>query len=64
MLNGVLLPVVLVLMLILINNPRIMGTYVNGVSFNIIAWATVIIMGGLTIASTIALFLGAGTAAG
>jgi hypothetical protein len=63
-LNGVLLPVVLVLMLILINNPRIMGTYVNGVSFNIIAWATVIIMGSLTIASTIALFLGAGTAAG
>ena len=63
-LNGVLLPVVLVLMLILINNRRIMGTYVNGVSFNIIAWATVIIMGGLTIASTIALFLGAGTAAG
>jgi Mn2+/Fe2+ NRAMP family transporter len=41
-----------------------MGKYVNGVSFNIIAWATVIIMGGLTIASTIALFLGAGTAAG
>jgi hypothetical protein len=35
-LNGVLLPVVLVLMLILIliNNPRIMGKYVNGISHN------------------------------
>jgi Mn2+/Fe2+ NRAMP family transporter len=63
-LNGVLLPVVLVLMLILINNPRIMGKYVNGLSFNIIAWATVLIVGGLTIVSTIALFLGSGTAAG
>jgi Mn2+/Fe2+ NRAMP family transporter len=63
-LNGVLLPVVLVLMLILINNPRIMGKYVNGLTFNIIAWATVLIVGGLTIVSTIALFLGSGTAAG
>jgi hypothetical protein len=33
-------------------------------SFNIIAWATVLIVGGLTIVSTIALFLGSGTAAG
>jgi len=51
--NGALLPVVLVLMLVLINNPRIMGTYVNGLAFNIIAWATVIIVGALTVVSTI-----------
>lgn len=62
--NGALLPVILVLMLILINNPRIMGTYVNGLAFNIIAWATVIIVGGLTLVSTIQLFLQPGTAAG
>ncbi|MGP6158449.1 MAG: Nramp family divalent metal transporter [Vulcanimicrobiaceae bacterium] len=63
-LNGVLLPVVLVLMLILINNPRIMGTYVNGIAFNVIAWATVIIVGGLTVVSTIQLFFQPGGAAG
>ncbi len=50
-LNGVLLPVVLVLMLLLINNRRIMGDYVNNLAFNIIAWATVIIVGALTVVS-------------
>ncbi|GAC1495366.1 MAG: Nramp family divalent metal transporter [Vulcanimicrobiaceae bacterium] len=52
-LNGVLLPVVLVLMLLLINNRRIMGTYTNNLAFNIIAWATVIIVGVLTLISTV-----------
>ncbi len=63
-LNGVLLPIVLVLMLVLINNARIMGIHVNGLAFNIIAWATVIIIGGLTLVSTIELFLAPGTAPG
>lgn len=52
-LNGVLLPVVLVLMLLLINNKRIMGTYTNGFAFNLIAWATVAIVGLLTVVSTV-----------
>jgi NRAMP (natural resistance-associated macrophage protein)-like metal ion transporter len=52
-LNGVLLPVVLVLMLLLINRPRLMGAYVNGWAFNTIAWATVVIVGVLTVVSTI-----------
>ncbi len=43
-LNGVLLPVVLVLMLLLVNNRRLMGTWTNGVLFNAIAWATVVIV--------------------
>jgi NRAMP (natural resistance-associated macrophage protein)-like metal ion transporter len=51
-LNGALLPVVLVLMLLLINNPRLMGKYVNNFAFNAIAWATVVIVGLLTILST------------
>lgn len=51
-LNGVLLPIVLVLMLILINNPRLMGKYVNGHAFNAIAWATVVIVALLTLVST------------
>jgi NRAMP (natural resistance-associated macrophage protein)-like metal ion transporter len=52
-LNGVLLPVVLVLMLLLINRPRLMGRYVNNLAFNVIAWATVIIVGALTVVSTV-----------
>ena len=60
-LNGVLLPVVLVLMLLLINNPLIMGKYTNGVAFNTIAWATVILVSLLTVVSTIQLVLGGGT---
>jgi Mn2+/Fe2+ NRAMP family transporter len=52
-LNGVLLPIVLVLMLLLINRPRLMGTYVNGFAFNAIAWATVVVVGLLTVVSTI-----------
>jgi NRAMP (natural resistance-associated macrophage protein)-like metal ion transporter len=51
--NGMLLPVVLVLMLLLINRKSLMGKYTNGVVFNAIAWATVIIMGLLTVISTI-----------
>jgi NRAMP (natural resistance-associated macrophage protein)-like metal ion transporter len=42
--NGVLLPVILVTMLTLINDKRIMGKYVNGKIFNILAWITVIIL--------------------
>ena len=51
--NGALLPIVLVLMLLLINNKRLMGEWTNGVVFNAIAWATVIIVGFLTVVSTV-----------
>jgi NRAMP (natural resistance-associated macrophage protein)-like metal ion transporter len=51
-LNGVLLPIVLVLMLLLINNKRIMGAWTNSPLFNVIAWATVVIVGVLTLIST------------
>jgi NRAMP (natural resistance-associated macrophage protein)-like metal ion transporter len=54
-LNGALLPVVLFLMLMLINKRSLMGDYTNSLVFNIIAWATVIIVGGLTIFSTLQL---------
>ena len=52
-LNGVLLPVVLVLMLVLINNKRLMGRWTNGVAFNIIAWMTVALVSILTFVSTL-----------
>jgi NRAMP (natural resistance-associated macrophage protein)-like metal ion transporter len=49
-LNGILLPVVIVLMLILINRKDLMGEHVNSKLFNVIAWATSLIVIGLNIA--------------
>jgi Mn2+/Fe2+ NRAMP family transporter len=48
--NGVVLPFVLIFMLLLINKKELMGEYVNSRLFNVIAWATTLIMIGLTIA--------------
>jgi len=48
--NGIVLPFVLIFMLLLINKSELMGKYINGTWFNVIAWATTIIMIGLTIA--------------
>jgi len=47
--GGMLLPLVLVLMLLLCNDRRLLGRYVNGRIFNIVAWATTIIMTILTL---------------
>jgi Mn2+/Fe2+ NRAMP family transporter len=46
--NGAVLPFVLIFMLLLINKKELMGEYVNKRTFNIIAWATTVIMVGLT----------------
>jgi len=48
--NGVVLPFVLIFMLLLINKKDLMGSYVNSRLFNWVAWATTVIMIGLTIA--------------
>ncbi len=40
--NGILLPVVLISMMILINKKKIMGIYVNGRTTNIIGWSAVV----------------------
>ncbi len=48
-LNGALLPVVIILMLVLINRKDLMGKYVNSRLWNIVAWATSIIVIGLTL---------------
>jgi Mn2+/Fe2+ NRAMP family transporter len=47
--NGAVLPFVLIFMLLLINKKELMGEYVNKPTFNIIAWATTAIMIGLTV---------------
>jgi len=56
--NGILLPLVLIFMLALINNPALMGRYRNSRTFNAIAWATVIIMIVLTLALVVTTFVG------
>jgi NRAMP (natural resistance-associated macrophage protein)-like metal ion transporter len=48
--NGALLPFVLIFMLILINKTELMGEYTNSGLFNIVAWITVVIMIVLTLA--------------
>jgi NRAMP (natural resistance-associated macrophage protein)-like metal ion transporter len=48
-LNGVLLPVVIILMLILINRADLMGTHRNSRIWNVIAWGTSIIVIGMTL---------------
>ncbi|MBI3361633.1 MAG: Nramp family divalent metal transporter [Chloroflexi bacterium] len=61
-LNGVLLPVILVVMLALINDRRLMGRFVNGRLFNFVAWAIVVALivltGILVITSVFPGFLG------
>jgi Mn2+/Fe2+ NRAMP family transporter len=47
--NGAVLPFVLIFMLLLINKKELMGEFVNKRTFNIIAWATTLIMIGLTV---------------
>jgi Mn2+/Fe2+ NRAMP family transporter len=46
--NGIMLPFVLIFMLSLINNNKLMGDYKNSKTFNRIAWATTVIMITLT----------------
>ncbi len=47
--NGMVLPLVLVFMLLLINDKKLMMGYTNGPIFNAIAWVTSVIMIGLTL---------------
>ncbi len=47
--NGMVLPFVLIFMLLLINDKKLMMGYTNGPIFNIIAWATSAVMIGLTL---------------
>ncbi len=47
--NGILLPVVLVCMILLVNNKKIMGEYVNKPITNVIGWSTVAILVGLSV---------------
>src|SRR5438128_2926321 len=53
-LNGVLLPFVLVFVILLINDKELMGDYTNSRWYNVVSWVTVAVMIALTIALLIA----------
>jgi len=56
-LNGLLLPFVLIYALSLVNNKRIMGEYINPRSYNVISWGTVAVLTGLAIFFVITTFV-------
>ena len=47
--NGIVLPFVLVFMLLLTNDRELMGDHVNGRGFNVVAWTTVIVVVGMAL---------------
>jgi Mn2+/Fe2+ NRAMP family transporter len=48
--NGVLLPIVLIFMILLTNNQRIMQEWTNSRFYNLASWITVVVMIGLSLA--------------
>jgi len=51
--NGAVLPFILIFMQFLINDRKLMGKFVNGAVFNTVAWLTVVIMIVMTIVMTV-----------
>ena len=51
--NGILLPVVLICMMLMVNNKKIMGEYVNKAVANVIGWTTIIVITILTMILTL-----------
>jgi len=54
--NGILLPFVLVFMLLLVNDRELMGTHVNSRRYNVVSWFTVTVMIALTFGLAITQF--------
>jgi NRAMP (natural resistance-associated macrophage protein)-like metal ion transporter len=54
--NGILLPFVLIFMLILVNQTSLMGSYRNGPVYNFVAWTTVVLLICLTLAMVVTSF--------
>jgi Mn2+/Fe2+ NRAMP family transporter len=55
--NGLLLPIVLIFMLVIVNDKRVMGDHVNSKIYNYISWTTVVIMIGLSVGLIVTMFL-------
>jgi len=46
--NGILLPVILIFMLRIVSDPLVMGEHVNGPVYNVLAWTFGIVLIGLS----------------
>jgi Mn2+/Fe2+ NRAMP family transporter len=55
--NGLLLPVILVFILLLVNNRRIMGRHVNGMVYNTVCWVSATAIALVSAGYVVALFL-------
>jgi Mn2+/Fe2+ NRAMP family transporter len=55
--NGLLLPVILVIILILVNNRALMGRYVNGKVYNLLCWTSVAALALISIVYVASLFV-------
>jgi Mn2+/Fe2+ NRAMP family transporter len=58
--NGMMLPFLLIFMIRIINDRRIMGDHVNGRVLNVVAWATIVVVISLTVLLLGMSFLGIG----
>ncbi len=56
--NGILLPIILILLMRLANDPRLMGKYVNSRSANVMGWGTAIVLIGATIVLLVSSVIG------
>ncbi len=57
-LNGLVLPVVLVIMMRLINDPAIMKEHTNGLFLNVICWLSILVLIGLSLATLAFMIVG------
>lgn len=55
--NGLLLPIILVIILLLVNDRRLMGEYVNGRTYNVVCWTSTVALTIISIVYVLILFL-------
>jgi Mn2+/Fe2+ NRAMP family transporter len=55
--NGILLPIILIYVLKIINDPRVMGDHVNGRVYNLVAWAFSVALIGLSVTLVLSPFV-------
>jgi len=58
--NGILLPFLLVFMMRIVNDRAVMGRHVNGPAHNVLAWGTILVVIALTAALLVMTLLGVG----
>jgi Mn2+/Fe2+ NRAMP family transporter len=57
LINGLLLPVILMMILLLVNDKRLMGEYTNRGFYNVVSWASVILIGIVSAAYVASMFV-------